>query len=144
VFSKVMRAGRARALVFALVIMVAALIASLLALAAATKPAEAAFPGTNGKIAFDRSFRIWVKNPSLGAEETKLRDDVLSDSYAAYSPDGSRVAFRRSPPPRSTSPTPTARGSPGGSQTTLWWMVIPSGRPMAPGSPSRGQPRSGR
>jgi hypothetical protein len=66
VFSKVMRAGRARALVFALVIMVAALIASLLALAAATKPAEAAFPGTNGKIAFDRSFRIWVKNPSLG------------------------------------------------------------------------------
>lgn len=94
-----MRAGRARALVFALVIMVAALIASLLALAAATKPAEAAFPGTNGKIAFDRSFRIWVKNPSLGAEETKLRDDVLSDSYAAYSPDGSRVAFRRSPPP---------------------------------------------
>ena len=62
---------------------------------AGTKRAEAAFPGNNGKIAFDRSFRIWVKGPTLGAVETKLRDDAVSDGQAAFSHDGSRVAFVR-------------------------------------------------
>lgn len=62
------------------------------------RPAEAAYPGKNGKLAFDRSFRIWEKKPALNAPETKFRDDGASDSAAAYSPDGSRVAFvRRSP-----------------------------------------------
>ena len=62
--------------------------------------AEAAFPGQNGKIAFDQRFRIWVKNPSLNSTETKLRDDGWSDGTAAFSPDGSRVAFvRRVPGP---------------------------------------------
>jgi Ca2+-binding RTX toxin-like protein len=73
----------------------AALILCLLALYAA-QPAEAAFPGKNGKIAFDRAFRIWMKNPSLSAAETKLRDDRVSDSQPSFSPDGSRVAFVRS------------------------------------------------
>jgi Ca2+-binding RTX toxin-like protein len=60
------------------------------------QPAEAAFPGTNGKIAFERQARIWVKFPRLGAEERKLRDDAVLDRDAAFSPDGSRVAFVRS------------------------------------------------
>src|SRR6266511_580838 len=63
-----------------------------LALVATT---QAAFPGKNGKIVFDRAFRIWVKNPSLGATEKKLREDGTSDGQAAFSPDGSRVAFVR-------------------------------------------------
>jgi Tol biopolymer transport system component len=61
---------------------------------------QAAFPGKNGKIAYDRSFRIWVKNPLLGATEKKLREDGVSDGQPAFSPDGSRVAFvRRVPAP---------------------------------------------
>jgi len=59
-------------------------------------PAEAAFPGTNGKIAFERGLRIWVKNPSLSSPETELRDEGVADRQAAFSPDGSRVAFMRS------------------------------------------------
>jgi Tol biopolymer transport system component len=70
-----------------------ALAAGLLALLPGVRPAEAAFPGTNGKIAFERGLRIWVKNPSLGAAETKLRDDGVADKQPAFSPDGSRVAF---------------------------------------------------
>jgi Tol biopolymer transport system component len=76
---------------------VAALALCLLTLVAA-QPAEAAFPGKNGQISFDRSFRVWVTNPNLGSGEAKLRDDGLSDSQAAYSPDGSRVAFVRNSP----------------------------------------------
>jgi len=60
-----------------------------------TQRAEAAFPGGRGKIAFDRSFRIWLKNPSLASSETKLREDGVSDGDAAFSPEGSRVAFVR-------------------------------------------------
>ena len=74
-----------------------ALALCLLALVAA-HPAEAAFPGKNGKIAFDRAFRIWEMRPAPNAPETKLRDDGPSDSRAAYSPDGSRVAFVRNSP----------------------------------------------
>ncbi|MGH3088599.1 MAG: TolB family protein, partial [Rubrobacteraceae bacterium] len=72
----------------------AALALCLLALVAA-QPAEAAFPGKNGKIAFERGIKIWMKNPSLDSAETKLRDETTADSQPAFSPDGSRVAFMR-------------------------------------------------
>jgi Tol biopolymer transport system component len=72
---------------------VAAVLAA--AVVAGTQRAEAAFPGGRGKIAFDRSFRIWLKNPSLASPETKLREDGASDGQAAFSPEGSRVAFIR-------------------------------------------------
>jgi hypothetical protein len=82
--------------------LVVGLAAALLAavVVAGTQRAEAAFPGNKGKIAFDRSFRIWLKNPSLASPETKLREDGVSDGQAAFTPDGSRVAFvRRVPGP---------------------------------------------
>ncbi len=78
-------------------VLVAVSIAAVL-LVLPAQSAEAAFPGKNGQISFDRSFRIWVTNPSPGSAETKLRDDGLADSQAAYSPDGSRVVFVRNSP----------------------------------------------
>jgi Tol biopolymer transport system component len=59
----------------------------------AVQPADAAFPGTNGKIAFERNMRIWSKSPDLAAPETKLRDAGVWDRHPAFSPDGSKVAF---------------------------------------------------
>ena len=49
---KVMGMRSARSLTFALVTVATNLAAGLLALVGTTKPAEAAFPGTNGLIAF--------------------------------------------------------------------------------------------
>ncbi len=73
------------------VVAATALALCLLALVAA-QPAGAAFPGKNGKIAYDRAFDSWTKNASLDSPETKLLDDAQEP---AYSPDGSRVAFER-------------------------------------------------
>ena len=94
--SEVMRVGRARALALGVAVSAAIVLGSILPVA--VQPAEAAFPGKDGKIAFARSFRIWEKKPTLNAPETKFRDDGASDSQAAYSPDGSRVAFVRNSP----------------------------------------------
>jgi TolB protein len=59
-------------------------------------PAEAAFPGANGKIAF-RSFRdgngeIYVMNAD-GSAQTNLSNNPAEDLYPAWSPDGSKIAF---------------------------------------------------
>lgn len=70
--------------------------ASLLVLAGTTKSAVAAFPGTNGKIVF------WSNRPSgpglytttLGGAATKISGTSIGDSQAAWSPDGSRIAFQ--------------------------------------------------
>lgn len=70
----------------------------------ATLPAasEAAFPGTNGRIAFATNhaadvfnFDIYSMSPS-GANLVQLTDDPELDSGPEYSPDGERVAFIRS------------------------------------------------
>jgi len=59
-------------------------------------PAESAFPGANGKIAF-RSFRdgnseIYVMNAD-GSAQTNLSNNPAEDLYPAWSPDGSKIAF---------------------------------------------------
>lgn len=68
------------------------LLAATAALVGLSGPAEAAFPGKNGKIAYHRAFDSWAKTPSLSSPETKLLDDA---AHLTYSPDGSRVAFMR-------------------------------------------------
>jgi len=83
---------------------VAALVCAglLVALVVATKPAEAAFPGTNGLIAFD-SNRTTLTNTtgdreiytmdSDGNGVTQLTDNTAPDFSPAFSADGQKIAF---------------------------------------------------
>jgi dipeptidyl aminopeptidase/acylaminoacyl peptidase len=63
---------------------------------ASTKPAEAAFPGSNGKIYFyhNASSSVWSMNPD-GTGKTELlgTDSVDSETNPAVSPDGARIAY---------------------------------------------------
>lgn len=75
-------------------LVVAVLVAGSLAL---MKPAEAAFPGANGKIAFgsarDGNAEIYTMNPD-GSSQARLTFNPASDSLATFSPDGKTIAFR--------------------------------------------------
>src|SRR5215211_1516252 len=74
----------------------------LVALVVATKPAEAAFPGTNGKIVFV-SNRTTLTNTtgdreiytmdSNGMNVTQLTDNNAPDFSPAFSADGTKIAF---------------------------------------------------
>jgi Tol biopolymer transport system component len=57
---------------------------------------QAAFPGANGKIAF-QSFRdgnneIYTMNAD-GSSQTRLTNNTASDTDPAWSPDGTKIAF---------------------------------------------------
>lgn len=82
---------------FKAVAVVAATALALCLLALVTvQPAGAAFPGKNGKIAFqsdrDGPLEIYTINPS-GTAPTRITFRTGGHSEAAYSPDGSRIAF---------------------------------------------------
>jgi len=84
---------------------VAALAATVFALIAAVEPAEAAFPGKNGKIVFDSflpgqadsEIVTLSYNPNGGPvpedQDPPLTDNTAQDSGAAWSPSGSKIAF---------------------------------------------------
>jgi WD40 repeat protein len=59
-------------------------------------PANAAFPGVNGKIALSRNVAgnedIYTMNPD-GTGLTRLTNDPAADSQPQWSPDGRRIAF---------------------------------------------------
>jgi Tol biopolymer transport system component len=78
----------------------------LLALVAAEKPAEAAFPGENGKIAFmsnrGSDYEIYSISPT-GSGRQQLTDNSVFDAYPAWSPSGRKVAFVRARMPWPTS-----------------------------------------
>ncbi len=73
-------------------LVVATLAASLLALLATSRQAEAAFPGTNGRIAFYDNGDIWTINPGA-AGPTRLTTNINTEGNPAFSPDGSRIAY---------------------------------------------------
>lgn len=68
----------------------------LLLLIVATKPAEAAFPGRNGKIVFesnrDGNSEIYTMQAD-GSAQTWRTTNSISDSTPAYSPDGKQIVF---------------------------------------------------
>ena len=79
----------------ALAVLVALAVAAS-ALAEQARPAQAAFPGANGKIAFgserDGNAEIYSMNPD-GSNQTNLTQAAGEDDYPAYSPDGRQIAF---------------------------------------------------
>lgn len=72
------------------------LAASLLILVGMKKPAEAAFPGVNGKIVFesyrDGDAEIHTMDAD-GSNQTRLTSNTTFDGGGAWSPDGSEIAF---------------------------------------------------
>jgi Tol biopolymer transport system component len=92
-------------------VMAAALTAGILALITLVKPAEAAFPGTNGRIAFV-SNRLTATNPvppgqsspdyeifTMRPDGTRIEQITFNDSsdfYPAFSANGSRMAWSSS------------------------------------------------
>jgi Tol biopolymer transport system component len=71
--------------------------------ATAIHVAEAAFPGSNGKIAFSRQLEggngeVFVMNAD-GSGQTNLTNDPAFDYFPAGSPDGRKIAFGRCPQP---------------------------------------------
>ncbi len=70
--------------------------AVLAVLALGRSPAESAFPGANGKIAFesirDGDFEIFVMNAD-GTDQTNLTNNTALDTEPDWSPDGTRIAF---------------------------------------------------
>jgi Tol biopolymer transport system component len=61
----------------------------------AVQPADAAFPGINGKIVFksDRTAGVGLYTITPGGTATKIPGTSGGDDQAAWSPDGSRIAF---------------------------------------------------
>ncbi len=80
--------------VLALVVLAAVAVVAALWLGA--KPAEAAFPGSNGRIAFDSDRdgdgEIYTMEPD-GTSVRKLTNNSVDDLYASYSADGRKIAF---------------------------------------------------
>ena len=78
-----------------------AAVASVLALFAATPPVEAAFPGTNGRIVFERDPDGYrgPQDPEIysvnlkGENPVRLTDNATGDTQPAFSADGRKIVY---------------------------------------------------
>ena len=69
------------------------LLAAGVAVVAAVEPAKAAFPGTNGKIAYTMGGDIWTMKPD-GSEQVKLTDTTAGDAFEPqWSANGRKILF---------------------------------------------------
>src|SRR5215217_1666951 len=96
--------GRTNLVKLALVAVAVALAGCLLVLVGTEKPAKAAFPGVNGKIAFaglmtadlntpDGDDEIFTINPD-GTGLTQVTDNTgINDTAPSWSPDGATIAY---------------------------------------------------
>jgi TolB protein len=63
--------------------------------------AQAAFPGTNGRIAFVRYSlaspleEVFMVSPASGLTANLTNDPLISETAPSWSPDGTRIAFAR-------------------------------------------------
>jgi len=79
-------------------ILVAVVLVALLTLMAAEKPAKAAFPGSNGKIAFAKysgfnNIEIFTMNPGGSNQTNVTNTGEAFEHEPAWSPDGTKIAF---------------------------------------------------
>jgi Tol biopolymer transport system component len=78
------------------VLLAGVLAAGLLVLAVATQPAEAAFPGASGAIAYTccdhGNLDVWRMDPD-GFGATKLTENTAYDSQPAFSSEGTQIVF---------------------------------------------------
>lgn len=72
--------------------LLATLLAAALLASLSSRPAEAAFPGDNGRIAFYTGGDVWTM-ASNGSGATKLTTNINTEGDPAVSPDGSRVVY---------------------------------------------------
>jgi TolB protein len=81
--------------------LLALLAGALVAVPGPDDAARAAFPGTNGRIAFVRAAgagpleEVFMVSPASGLTANLTNDPATSDTAPAWSPDGTRVAFTR-------------------------------------------------
>lgn len=79
------------------------LAALLLAFSTAARPAEAAFPGDNGRIAYESGGNFGEPSAEReilsvqpdSSDEQPITDNEADDSSVSYSPDGGKVVFDR-------------------------------------------------
>jgi Tol biopolymer transport system component len=62
--------------------------------ASAAAPAQATFPGANGKVVFSKGGDLWTINPD-GTGLAQVTSGPDTDTVPKWSPDGSAVAFER-------------------------------------------------
>ena len=85
-----------------LLLAAALVVVALVVASVAARPAEAAFPGKNGRIAFASArvtpgnptgdYEIFSANPD-GSGVRQLTDNTTDDVYPSWSPDGKRIAY---------------------------------------------------
>lgn len=117
------RVPATRMTLLALVGLVAAAIMILLQ----AGPAEAAFPGTNGKIAFSRDHEVYTMNPD-GSGVSRITDNWYGNYSPAFSAGGQKIAYVRYGDTSSEIYTMNSDGSgqtritdmPGGKSTPAW------------------------